>query len=120
MSEWHEGSIEAINKKMQAGRKLFVCQVAALPEDAYAPLSPGGDVDGAQWKVVSQCRDMAGDRPGLTLVVKRCKFMGSIANGCRRALMSLALQKFCCCADLTRNSAKIAEEAAKRFSDVLR
>ena len=36
-------------------------QVAALPEDAEAPLRVAGDVDGAQWKVVSQCRHMPGD-----------------------------------------------------------
>ena len=35
-------------------------QVAALPEDAHAPLKPGGDVDGAQWREVSQCRHMPG------------------------------------------------------------
>ncbi|KAK9909386.1 hypothetical protein WJX75_001461 [Coccomyxa subellipsoidea] len=57
-----------------------IVEVAAVPADPSAPLVPGGDVDGAQWKPVRHLKGMT---------------------------------------DLTKNSAKIAEEAARRFSAAL-
>lgn len=39
---------------------VVALQVAAVPEDANAPLRPGGDVDGAQFKLVTECRHMRG------------------------------------------------------------
>ena len=36
-------------------------QVAALLQDPYAELKPGGDVDAAQWKEVASLPDMRGE-----------------------------------------------------------
>ncbi len=36
-------------------------QVAALLQDPYAELKPGGDVDGAQWKEVASLPGMRGE-----------------------------------------------------------
>ncbi|BDA42752.1 hypothetical protein COCOBI_03-6450 [Coccomyxa sp. Obi] len=66
-----------------SGRLAFhyaIVEIAAVPTDSSAPLVPGGDVDGAQWKAIPSLKQMT---------------------------------------DLTKNSAKIAEEAARRFAGAL-
>lgn len=39
---------------------MLPAQVAALLQDPYADLKPGGDVDAAQWKEVSSLPAMTG------------------------------------------------------------
>ena len=39
---------------------MLLAQVAALLQDPYADLKPGGDVDAAQWKEVSSLPAMKG------------------------------------------------------------
>lgn len=134
-------------RKMRRTLNMMVyMQVAALLQEPYADLKPGGDVDAAQWREVASLPAMKGGHPSFVSIyfrginifyLQQCCFQicGSLKERMtflsRRALV--AWQKTghhgilcdrdvsqCTIADLTKNSAKICMEAAKRFARALR
>ena len=112
-----------------------MCQVAATLQDPQADPRPGGDVDAVQWKGVASLSAMQSTLFDflvalLTAQSARHSYHCFTVFGCFGVRASLVkcpsgchkiswYQGIRCCADLTKNSAKICMEAAKRFAKAL-